>query len=54
MLYQILIYTESKSKGKEQRMLFDENKYKIAEVKGRHGTQWIISEKYRDVKAVEK
>ena len=29
-------------------MHFDENKYKIVKRKGQHGTQWIITEKYRD------
>ena len=28
-------------------MQFDENKYKIVKVKGQHGTQYIVTEKYR-------
>ena len=28
-------------------MLFDENKYNITEVKGKHGTKYVITEKYR-------
>ena len=29
-------------------MHFDENKYKIVKRKGQHGTQYFITEKYRD------
>ena len=28
-------------------MQFDETKYNIVKVKGQHGTQWVITEKYR-------
>ena len=35
-------------------MQFDETKYNISKVKGQHGTQWVITEKYRACEGCKK